>query len=338
MLWTHVPTATGYQAVDVTTFVDSSNFYLARSFGEPIGPITDPDNYKDGCSGGLCDECEECNGDVVSNPSIYINEARIYISNGIKTEEITNTIESSVIAAMTDTTKIQLFPAEAAGTPKANAAVFATLARGGTNIGLAAQRSADGLVVPMSGSSDVPMPSREMFGAVLSADKGSVYVVGGRANKGTPWSNKLRVHPIGGRSSFERELVGATPQAVIAVTYRPMDESLYLIDKTDGGLQRLIRINVVSLESEVLMETAIANQTFLSVGFDGTLLLAQNYSDTFGIAGFQPEDGFESGWSRRGNGTFLHAPTLTAGGLTLALDVNGSATHTVIRADRIRPM
>ena len=339
MLWTHVPHATGYQAVDVATFTDASNFYLAGSFGEPIGPITDPGNFEEGCVGALCDECEECGGDIVSNPSIYINEARVYISNGIKSQEITDTIESSVLAAMTDTTKMHLYPSEAAGTSKANAAVFATLSRGGTNIGLAAKRSTDGMLVPMSASSDVPMSSREMFGAVLSADKGSVYVVGGRANKGTPWSNKLRVHPVGGHASFERELVGVTPQAVVAVTYRPADESLYLIDKTDSGLQRLLRISVVSLESEVLMETAITNiEIFLSVGFDGTLLLAQNYGGTFGLVGFQPEDGVESSWSRGGSGTFLHAPTLTAGGLTLALDVGGSATHAFIRVDRIRPM
>jgi len=87
------------------------------------------------------------------------------------------------------------------------------------------------------------------------------------------------------------------------------------------------------------METAITNvEIFLSVGFDGTLLLAQNYGDTFGLVGFQPEDGVESSWSRGGSGTFLHAPTLTAGGLTLALDVGGSATHAFIRVDRIRPM
>ena len=338
MLWTHYRSGSTFGAADQAIFREASNHYIAGNFGEPVGRITDPDNFEEGCVGVLCDDCIDCSG-AVSNPSIYINEARtrVYASNAMKSHEITNRIESSVLAAMTDVTNIRLYAGDASAVARRNAPVFATLAGDGAKLGLAAKMS-DGKLVPMSAPSSEQLPFRELFGAVLSADKGAVYVVGGRVDKSSSWSNKLRVHPVSGYASFERELVGVTPQHVVATTYRPTDESLYVLDNTDDGMQRLIRISVVSLESEVLTEGAMPNAAVhLSVGVDGTVMLAQSTADNYTVAGFQPENGPDSAWVRSGKGTFLHAPTLTAGGLTLALDVQGSAVHTFVPAGRLDP-
>ncbi len=339
MLWTHIPTAFGYTAIDTTLFSDASNFYRATKFGKPAVTGIAPKDYIEDCGYACMGVCIQCEYEI-SNPSIVIRDQYATVSNGMASYDVTSQIDPRVLGAMSDSRNIRLFASEPRSALRDNAAVFAALSQSGDTLLLSAKVSKRRLVA-IESSGTVTRSERtalELFGAVLSGDKASVYVVGGRRGSDADWSTTVLVHPVGGGASFEREIDGPSPERVAAATYRPMDESLYVWDRTDGGIERLIRIGVASLKSEILYEQTQANEeTRLSIGFDGTVLVGMSIANAHAIMGFTPEDGESSYWTRGGAGSLVHAPSLTKNGLTLTRNIDGAVQHDFIPPHEIIP-
>lgn len=95
---------------------------------------------------------------------------------------------------------------------------------------------------------------REDAGVVLSAWENAIYWIGGRDGDGLH-HDLLRFDVATGQ--FRRlDLTGATPQRVLAATYRPDDRALYVVDRVGPfpwlELARLLRIDPVTGHSEQL--------------------------------------------------------------------------------------
>jgi hypothetical protein len=347
MVWTHIPEAVGYTDADTATFVLGSNHYLLSYFGDFPGPAYEPGKedikHCDFCN----DLCDGCYGQEVINPgSIAVLDERVFISTGVMSLDVSDRIAPDVLAQMTAVGdgSVNLYSSEPSSVQRGNSAVFASLTERGDALQLSARMNEGRLVAMGSTSSaNAEAPRTTLvelkdFGAVLSGSKGSVFVVGGRTLETELWSSKLRVHPVGG-ASFEREIIGPAPQLVIATAYQPFDGSLYVLDRVESGNQRLIRIDVASLESEVLSEgRAPSGDILMSIGFDGTLVMGTSNSTHYDVRGLRrTETGLSLEWSTNGQGMLLHGAVLTSEGLSLTLDKAGTMEQDFVPNSQLRP-
>jgi hypothetical protein len=333
MLWTHLPTATGYTPADVAAFDDGSNHYLLSSFGDFAGSAYKPGSEMKACifCNGICDGC--LREEASRHPgTIAVLGEQVIVSTENMSFDITNRIGADVLSQMMDSSgSLKLHATEPGSALRGNSPVFASLTQDGSALLLSAKVSEGKLVAVdtttalTASSSTTRHDALQDFGAVLSGSKGSVFVIGGRALKGGEWSDKLFVYPTTGGARLEHEIVGPSPQVVIAATYQPFDESLYVFDRTESGSERLIRIHLASLESEILLEGPATGDLYMSVGFDGTLLIGQSTSGRYSVIGLKTgNDGLFVDWSTDGEGTLLQGAALSSEGLAVTLDNDGN--------------
>ena len=364
MVWSSVRNITGISAADTLQFVDLASYYELSGYGEP--PTTGhrlPEEATDGVVGDcgpLCRLiCINCSHQRI-NPSLFIRPEynSIYVSNGVMSEDIMGAIHGDVLSSLGQP-GLRLFATEPEGVLRRGAPVYASMTPTGSRFTFVANVANGALtrigskagIVPMSLPVDTP---REDFGAVLSGNKGSIYVFGGRyGSLGLPgependgeWVKTLAVHPISNAAPYQEKIRGPKPKRVLAATYRPFDESLYVLDqkqkKNGHEIRRLIRIDVTTYESEVLGKwpaSHLFDSQHLSNAADGTLVLSSSSSGlkSHVVVGIRPgEKGFDVEWVRTGLGVLLHGATLTSEGLTLALDSWGELEHIFVPAGEL---
>jgi len=351
VLWSYVTDVEGYPAGTNASYEQFASSYLAGAHGDfGSGGWLPPDDVSS-CYGFLCfDLCIGCM-DWVINPAIFINPAYgIQITNGIDVEHVSNRLGQQVVSAMQDTSNLRLFAAEASGQNAAHGAAFATLSTDGAQVGMAARlinghlspfKSADAISnnIPRGGSFGW---ARENFGAVLSANKSTVFVVGGTEESFNPVTGgetrdatTVLAHiilPSSLRVKLEYEIDGPKPKTVLATTYRPADDSLYVLDQK-GHTRRMIRIDLATWKSEVLGRwpaTWLFDEQHLSNAPDGTLVLTSSASrlGTHVVVGIRPTDqGLDVDWVRLGHGRAIGAPSFGPKGMTVWVDLHGEVRH-----------
>ncbi len=182
-------------------------------------------------------------------------------------------------------------------------------------------------VSPLAPPRVAPPAPRVGFRAALSGVERAVFVVGGSAGAASPapFEPVLRFSTDAG--TWQPVPVrGVTLQTVLAVTYRPEDRSLYIVDEaSDGETGRLVRLDLGHNMGTVVATFARhqdRSRVFLSHGARGRLVLAASSTA-------RPSSAVILGVSADGNvipekamsisGELVFEPILTASGLSVAL-------------------
>ena len=355
MLWTHTTAVPAFPAGTKNLYDWWSHSYNAGNWGWPGHGGTHLPEQQSACKGLWCFElCRDCMGWVV-NPSIYINPAdhTISIRNGIHTEDVTDRMPWSIVSSMLSSDRLHLFAAEPAGEVRLATPTYAALSSNGTTLGVVAT-TLNGRAIDMDPKGKGGMiarsgtigSSRENFGAVLSANKRSVFVMGGTVTTFNPVEGSetfkaktVVVHPTypGGKKS-EHVIDGPKPKKVLAATYRPRDDSLYVLDQK-GGKRRLIQINVSTWKSRIVGKwpaTPLFDSQFLSNGPGGVLVLTSSASrlDHHIAVGLRPTDqSIGVDWVHLGDGTALDSPSFNDLGMTLVVDSGDETSHVFVPRD-----
>jgi hypothetical protein len=190
-----------------------------------------------------------------------------------------------------------------------------------------------GPLATLAASTGSALEGRTRYGLVLSRREGALFVIGGLKEADQSPAGDIRRFDLTRQSWMSFLVGGAGVGPVLAATYRPHDELLYVMDEVRVGgakLARLLAIDPVSRISKVLgtWPRKQVDRVFITNTHRATLLLVGSGPQTYkGVELAVNESGaIQALHGFAGKGRVAAEPHLTAHGLTVPLE---DAVHAI---------